>query len=155
MTQVEFHTGVADRVQFACRLLRKAYRQQAAVLVTADASTLDALDRELWTFAAHEFIPHCRIDVDAGAGADAGADSASRPLARRSPVWLSERCPAPPHPQIVVNLGAAMPHAPGEFSRVIEILDADPDAAAAGRARWRAYAALGLDVRHHPAGAPS
>jgi DNA polymerase-3 subunit chi len=145
MTQVEFHTGVVDRVHFVCRLLRKACRLQAAVLVTSDAATLDALDRELWTFAPHEFVPHCRVDA-------ATADSA---LARRSPVWLAERCPPAPHPKIVVNLGGAMPDAPGAFSRVIEILTADPDAARAGRARWRAYAALGLEVVHHPAGAAS
>ena len=145
MTQVEFHTGIADRVHFACRLLRKAYRQQAAVLVTADAATLAGLDRELWTFAAHEFVPHCRVDA-----ATAGAA-----VARHSPVWLAEKCPPAPHPKIVVNLGADMPASPGDFSRVIEVLAADTDAAQAGRARWRAYAALGLDVRHHPAGAAS
>ncbi len=145
MTQVEFHTGVADHVHFACRLLRKACRQQAAVLVTADAATLDALDRELWVFAAHEFVPHCRVDA-------ATADSA---LARRSPVWLAERCPPAPHPTIVVNMGAAMPDAPADFSRVIEILTTEADATRAGRVRWRAYAALGLEVVHHPAGAAS
>ena len=34
MPQVEFHTGVVEPMLFACRLLRKAYRQGARVAVT-------------------------------------------------------------------------------------------------------------------------
>jgi DNA polymerase-3 subunit chi len=143
MTQVEFHTGVADTVHFACRLLRKAHRQQAAVLVTAPAATLDALDRQLWTFAPHEFVPHCRIDRSGAA------------MQRLSPIWLSESSPPLPHPDIVVNIGSDMPDAPRDFSRVIEVLATDPQAAQAGRARWRAYVALGLAIEHHDAGAAS
>ena len=76
MTQVEFHTGVADTVHFACRLLRKAYRQGERLLVTAPAHTLEALDRALWTFAAQEFIPHRRM----------GADLPSPPVVKREQV---------------------------------------------------------------------
>mgnify|MGYP000514654703 CR=1 FL=1 len=36
-------------------------RNVAAVLVTAPAQVLQALDRELWVFAAHEFVPHLRV----------------------------------------------------------------------------------------------
>ncbi|MEN9627658.1 MAG: putative polymerase chi subunit HolC, partial [Pseudomonadota bacterium] len=43
--QVEFHTGVADERAFACRLLRKAYRQGVRVLVRAPSATLVRLDR--------------------------------------------------------------------------------------------------------------
>ena len=50
MTEVEFHTGVADPLGFACRLLRKAYRRGARVLVTAPPERLAQLDRLLWTF---------------------------------------------------------------------------------------------------------
>ena len=60
MPQVEFHSGVAQPLNFACRLLRKACRQRVPVLVSAPAPTLDALDRELWTFEALEFLPHRR-----------------------------------------------------------------------------------------------
>ena len=47
LTEVEFHTGVPDRVSFACRLLRKASRQGARVLVTAPEDILAELDRAL------------------------------------------------------------------------------------------------------------
>jgi len=145
MTQVEFHTGVADNVHFACRLLRKAYKQGQAVLVTAPAPVLEALDRALWTFAAHEFIPHRRMVADRPAPA----------VVAKTPIWLSEG-PAPtPCPPILVNLGAPMPATLDTFSRVIEVLATDPDEVRDGRARWRDYAARGLNIKHHSAGALS
>ena len=58
MTEVEFHTGVADPTAFACRLLRKACRAGVRVLVTASPAPLVALDRALWTFAERDFVPH-------------------------------------------------------------------------------------------------
>ena len=77
MTEVEFHTGVADAVSFTCRLLRKAYRAGARVLVTAPADMLAELDRALWTFEPHEFVPHVRMP------------GAAEALASRTPIWLS------------------------------------------------------------------
>jgi len=59
MNTVEFHHGMTDKLAYACRLLRKAYRSGAGVLVTGDASTLKALDRQLWVFDDQEFLP-CR-----------------------------------------------------------------------------------------------
>jgi DNA polymerase-3 subunit chi len=145
MTQVEFHTGVEDPVHFACRLLRKAYRQGERLLVTAPLPKLEALDRALWTFAAHEFIPHRRM----------GADMPPPAVVASTPIWLSEG-PAPaPCPPILVNLGAPMPTTLDAFSRVIELLSTDADEVRAGRARWRDYAARRLNIKHHTVGAPS
>lgn len=155
MTQVEFHTGIDDLVHFACRLLRKAYKQGQGeqgqggqgetLLVTAPAPLLEALDRALWTFSAHEFIPHRRI----------GVDMPSPGVVAKTPIWLSEG-PAPtPCPSILVNLGAPMPATLDAFSRVIELLATGPDELRAGRARWRDYAARGLEVKHHSVGAQS
>ena len=99
MTQVEFHTGVADTVHFACRLLRKAYRQGETLLVTAPAPKLEALDRALWTFARMNSFRTVRM----------GADMPPPAVVASTPIWLSEG-PAPtPCPPILVNLGAPMP----------------------------------------------
>lgn len=142
MTEVEFHTGVADSVGFACRLLRKACRQGARVLVTAPEATLRELDRALWTFEEREFVPHVRMP---GAAAD---------VAARTPVWLAgDVSPAPAGaPGVVVNLGAEAPADLGALQRLIEVVSADADAAARGRERWRAYKAAGLQIKHHAAG---
>ena len=137
---VEFHTGVADPLAFACRLLRKAYRRGARVLVTAPAAQLEALDRALWTFDERDFVPHLRLTGGAGAA-----------LAARTPIWLTDAAPPPGCPEVLVNLGAAAADELAPFTRVIEIVAADADAEQAGRARWREYRARGLAVTHHVA----
>ena len=145
MTEVEFHTGVADRAGFACRMLRKAYRQGARVLVTAPAELLAEVDRLLWTVDERDFVPHVRMPGAAAA------------LAARTPIWLAPQmlpvAAAPGAPQVVLNLGAAAPAALGNIQRLIEVVANDPDEADRGRSRWRAYKAAGLAVKHH--GAPA
>jgi DNA polymerase-3 subunit chi len=141
MPQVEFHSGVGDRLRFACRLLRKAHGQGAKLLVTAPAATLDALDRALWTFAANEFIPHVRLP--SGKAPDAKA--------ARTPIWLADDAPAGPCPPILVNLGAPARDDLSPFERIIEVLSTEPDDVRAGRERWRDYETRGCAIVHHPA----
>ena len=139
MNEVEFHTGVADKLGFACRLLRKAYRIGARVMVTGPAVVLAALDRELWTFEERDFVPHLRLPGGAAA------------LASRTPIWLVEGEAPAGAPDVLVNLGAAAPADLSRFSRVIEVLSTEPDDEQAGRQRWRDYKARGLMVTHHAA----
>jgi DNA polymerase-3 subunit chi len=137
MTEVEFHTGVADPLVYACRLLRKACRAGVRVLVTAPPATLAALDRALWTFDEREFVPHVR---QPGAGAS---------LAARTPIWLAQRGGLPDAPRVLVNLGADAPEDLASVDRLIEIVSGDADEADRGRSRWRAYKERGLAVVHH------
>lgn len=143
MTEVEFHTGVADAVDFACRLLRKAVRRGVRVRVMAPADTLGALDRALWTFDERDFVPHVRVP---------GATAAT---AARTPIWLVPTLQAAagdaPAPAVLLNLGADAPDELAGLDRLIEIVSADVDEAARGRSRWRAYKARGLGITHHPA----
>ncbi len=141
MTEVEFHTGVADPIGFACRLLRKACRQGAQVLVTAPEGVLRELDRQLWTFEERDFLPHVRMP-------------GARPeVVARTPVWLALDATPPGAPAVVVNLGAELPATPAALQRLIEIVSDEPADVERGRQRWRAYKAVGLDIRHHAAGA--
>ena len=141
MTEVEFHTGVADPLDFACRLLRKAVRQGARVLVTAPGETLGALDRLLWTFEERDFVPHVRVP---------GTSAATAAL---TPIWLATTTAAveglADMPGVLVNLDGEAPAAPQALRRLIEIVGAEPDAAERGRERWRAYKAAGLEIHHH------
>ena len=50
MTDIAFHTGIANPLDYACRLLRKAYRSGARVAVHGEPALLDRLDQALWTF---------------------------------------------------------------------------------------------------------
>ena len=137
MTEVEFHTGVADPVGFACRLLRKAARQGVPVQVTGSPDMLAALDRALWTFEERDFVPHVRMP---------GAVSA---VAQRTRIWLTPTLLENDAPRVLVNLDGAAPAGTQALDRVIEIVPAEPAAAAAGRERWRQYKARGLAIKHH------
>jgi len=139
--QVDFHTGVPAPLHFACRLLRKAWRQGMAVVVAAPPQTLGALDRELWTFEAQEFVPHLRLRP--GQALDAAL--------RRTPVWLCEAEPPQPAPAVLVLLGADPPGDPARFERIIEIVSGDADERQQARRRWRDYEARGWPLKHHPA----
>jgi DNA polymerase-3 subunit chi len=140
---VEFHTGVEDPLHFACRLLRKASRSGARVLVTAPPALLAALDEALWTFEALDFVPHVRVP---------GPQAA---LAPRTPIWLAAG-PLPDElqsdaPRLLLNLGAEPPSDPDSFQRVIELVGTEADQRAAGRARWRHYECWGVKPLHHSA----
>ena len=141
LIEVEFHTGVADRVGFACRLLRKASRQGARVLVTAPDEVLAELDLALWSFEERDFLPHVRMP---------GAKPA---VAARTPVWLARDAALAGAPRLVLNLGAEAPADVTALDRLIEVVSAEPDDAEQGRQRWRAYKAAGLEIKHHAAGA--
>ena len=143
--RVEFHTGLEDPVGFACRLLRKAVRTGARLTCTAPPATLEALDRALWTFDERDFVPHARLP------------GASATLIRRTPIWLAAdlallRAAEPGLAErVLVNLGTGVVVEPGVHARLIEIVGADSQAAAAGRERWRRYKAAGFEVHHHAA----
>ena len=143
MSEIEFHTGVADKLGFVCRLLRKAVARQARVVVHGDAPDLQRLDQLLWTFDPLAFVPHAVCDAPARDGA----------LVRHTPVWLCREPVQAPHHDVLVGLGPQT--APGfeTFTRVIEVVSAEPQDALAGRSRWKYYVARGYSIRHHEAGA--
>ena len=80
MTEIKFHFNVADSIDYACRLLRKATRQGAAVVVTGPLPVLLNLDRALWAFDPVEFLPHRLLQP--------GQDVPAR--LRGTRLWLSE-----------------------------------------------------------------
>lgn len=138
MPQVEFHTGVAEPLAFACRLLRKAYRQGAHVAVSAAHERLAEFDRLLWTFEERDFLPHVRVRASSAA------------VLARTPIWLLDADPpVAGGPAVLVNLGADAVEPWAALQRVIEVVGAHPDDAVPARQRWRAYQSLGWPVLHH------
>ncbi|MBI5258589.1 MAG: DNA polymerase III subunit chi [Burkholderiales bacterium] len=134
MTDVAFHTGIADKLGYTCRLLRKAWRQGACVVATGDAQLLSRLDTQLWVFEQEEFVPHARLR----------SGERVAPVMARTPIWLADDPGAVPGPTVLVNLGPDMAPAPQRFARVIEIVSDDPQDVHQGRQRWRQYLASGL-----------
>lgn len=137
MTEVKFHVNAADKLQYACRLLRKAVGTGAKVVVTGPAAQLGELDVMLWTFSPLDFIPHCR-----GASASPGVQS-------RTPVVLADSLQAVPHHQVLVNLGPSVPEGFERFERLIEVVGSGEDDLQQGRRRWKHYKDRGYAVAKH------
>jgi DNA polymerase III subunit chi len=129
--KVEFHSGVADKLDHACRLLRKTQAAGAQVVVGGDRALLDRLDVMLWTFDALSFVPHLRVR-----GERPGAAAA---VLERTPLWLADVPAACAPRDVLVNLGPEMVAGWEGFARVIEVLGRDEEDIAEGRQRWRAY----------------
>lgn len=140
MTDIEFRFNLADKVDYACRLLRKGVMQGGAQLVvTGDAATLDAIDAALWQVVASDFVAHCRADAQAH-------------VLQRSPVVLAAAADgALPHRSVLVNLADGVPPGFERFERLIELVSADEGERVAGRTRWRHYADRGYSIRHQDA----
>ena len=132
LAEVEFHTGLDDPLAHACKLLRKAVRQGSRVCVATPRP--DRLSARLWSQEAREFPAHARP----GSAASAWL---------RSPVWLVEdfhQAPVDDRPAVWVSLGAAPAVSLQGCERLVELVGAAPDEAAAGRARWKHYREHGL-----------
>jgi len=137
MTEVAFHFNVPDKLGYACRLLRKAAGSGAKVVVTGEADLLRALDTELWTFSALEFLPHCH------------AASADAQVLAASPIVLADAPRATPHQEVLVNLGTRIPDGFERFERLIEVVTQDDEDRQQARARWKHYADRGYAIKRH------
>lgn len=139
MTDIAFHFNAPDKLAYVCRLLRKAVGSGAKVVVVADSATLQALDTQLWTFAALEFVPHCR------------ADSPAEQL-QASPIVLTTDLNNPhnlPHQQVMVNLSSMVTSGFEDFERVIEVVSLDDQDRQNARTRWKQYAEQGYSITRH------
>ncbi|WP_290870722.1 DNA polymerase III subunit chi [Aquabacterium sp.] len=140
MGKVEFHHGVPDKLAYACRLLRKAYKAGAQVVVTGDATSLKALDRQLWTFDEQEFVPHVMST----------RSDELPPRLHGTPIWLStDPAQAPGERGVLVNIGQDIPAGMDRFPRVFDVVSSEPVDRQAGRQRWKQYAATGWQVEPH------
>ena len=140
MTEVEFHFNVGDKLDYSCRLLRKAHAGGAQLLVTADPVTLAQLDQMLWTLSATDFLPHCRSDAPPATLALSPIVLAASAL---EPV-LEGRAAG-----VLVNLGQDVPPGFESFERFIEIVSSAPDDRLAGRQRWNHYKQRGYALKAH------
>jgi len=132
VTGIEFRFNAADKVDYACRLLRKAVAAKGAQLVvTGDAVTLGAVDAALWQLSPTDFIAHCHAD-------------AQEAVLSRSPVVLaSPTAGTLPDRPVLINLAREVPVGFERFERLIELVGIDDGERQAGRVRWRHYADRG------------
>jgi DNA polymerase-3 subunit chi len=142
VTEISFRFNVGDRIDYACRYLRKAVALGSRAVATGPSAVLAQLDRALWTFEATEFVPHLLLR----------RGEAPAPRLAASPVWLLEEPAAAAHHEVLVNLGELPPPGFESFSRLIEIVATDDADRAAARLRWRHYQARGYTLQSHALG---
>ena len=136
MTEVAFHFNATDKLDYVCRLLRKAVAKGVRVAVTGELSVLQQFDRDLWTFSAVDFVPHCLVS-----GAPA--------VAATSPVVLCALPQESPHHEVLLNLGAGVPSGFERFDRVIEVVGTDDPDRSQSRMRWKYYVDRGYAITRH------
>jgi DNA polymerase-3 subunit chi len=139
MTEISFYFNVASRTTYACRLLRRAHRQGTAVAVSGPADALDEIDRELWSFAAAEFLPHSRIER---------AGEVPQAL-HATTIWLGENPIGAPLHSALLNLGPLPPPAFETFERLFEVVSLDEVDREAARDRLKTYKRRGYPIKLH------
>lgn len=136
MTRIEFHFNATERLQYACRLLRKAYGRGLRIGVVGSEAALHQLDAALWTFSEIDFLPHSTT-------AHAQDVQVASPIRLHiDPLQLSGM-------DVLVNLGDDVPQGFEKFERLIEIVAIDDHSRMTARQRWRHYTAQGYDLLQH------
>lgn len=143
MTRIAFHFNIAEPLSYLERLLRKAHRAGAQVVVLAEPSLTRALDLRLWEgVSAAEFLPHCLA-----ASASPVCQAASAVVLFDDPAALAAA--AFTGDAVLVNLLHPVPAPFAKFSRLLEMvstIEADREAA---RERWRLYKSQGYELTRH------
>ncbi len=135
--EVAFHFNVPDPLHYLCRLLRKVNQAGMSALVCVPPGLARELDQALWTFS-EEFIPHASWSAD-------------EVVRAHTPILIADHAAQWPGAQVLVNALALTDLPPGYegHERVVEIVGLDDEARLAARARWRAYAAQGHEIKRH------
>ncbi len=142
MTQVDFYVLKGDsddaRLRVACRIAEKAMLAEQHVFVrTATAAEARRLDELLWTFSDGSFVPHRIV---------AGGETEPLP----EPVLIGvDAAPAGARPDVLVNLCPEVPGNVGRYTRVAEVVDAEPERRRQGRERYRYYRDSGFTLATH------
>ena len=151
MTEIDFYSG-GDKLHTACRLVAKAVRKGLKVMIyTSDVSTVERLDKLLWTFSSTDFIPHCRAD-DKLADVTPVILSHDATKLTHDATKLTHDATKLTHDDVLFNLDAESPSFFSRFRRLIEITGTTPEDTQAARKRYRFYQDRGYEIRHHKLG---
>jgi len=135
MTRIDFYSNAESKLQVACQLVAKAFRERTPVVVYApDQNAARGFDKLLWTYQAIGFIPHCL---------------ANDALAPETSVVIVTDDTEPAHYGVLVNLHEESPPAFSRFERLIEVVGTDEDDRQRARGRFRFYRDRGYEIHHH------
>ena len=135
MTRIEFYvlpdSEQAGRARAACQLASKGWQHGLPVFIRCqDDQQCNELDELLWTFRAERFVPHELHGVD--------------PLA---PVVIGTEQPPALVQGLLINLSPTLSPHTDQFSRVIEIVNQQPELLTVCRDNFRLYRQRGYDPK--------
>jgi DNA polymerase-3 subunit chi len=136
VTEVAFHFGAPNKLEYAGRLLRKAVAKGARLTVLAAPAQVQHLDATLWATNPTDFLVHT-------------VDNGDTPHSRCPVVLTSNIHPALKGHAVLVNLTHAVPDEYAQFERVIEVVSLDDEDRAMARNRWKHYAQRGHTIQRH------
>jgi DNA polymerase-3 subunit chi len=135
MLRIEFYVlssaTPAERLRVACQLAGKAWRAGLPVFLRgADQHQCEELDALLWRYKGESFVPHGLHQDDPHAPVVIGQDQ--QPSAGQG---------------VLINLDPTLSPHVERFSRVIEIVNQEPDLLTACRENFRSYRQRGYDPK--------
>lgn len=136
MTDIAFHFGAPNKLEYVGRLLRKAVARGARLTVLAPPAQVQYLDASLWATAPTDFLVH---SVDEGQ-----APHGLCPVVLTSKVHSGLKSHG-----VLVNLTPTVPADFAQFERVIEVVSVDDDDRALARNRWKHYVQQGYEIQRH------
>ena len=148
MARIDFHSNIADKVAYSCRLIRKIMGSPVAelpmrnIVVVGDEAFLNQLDAQLWTFSSTEFLPHTWVKDDS---------------AIETPIVFAQDFDDQslehlPHGDVLIHAGTKAPRSietlASRFPRIVELVSTQEQNRLAGRERYKQYRDLGHELHN-------
>lgn len=134
MTEIKFFFNVDDKLNFACKWVKKACEDGRKLVVYApEGKAADSFDRRLWEFSQLSFVPHVK---------------ANHALAAEAPVIIASDDANLPHHEVLLNLADEPPPFFSRFEVLRELVSQDEEDRACARERIKFYKSRGFDVTH-------
>jgi DNA polymerase-3 subunit chi len=125
-----------ERLDFACKLIEKIYRNgQNCYVLTDTAEQAASMDKQLWTFRAGSFIPH---QISTGIVPELPQT-----------ILIGGHDVPESRQNILINLSHTVPALTSHTERILEILDNSEECKKAGRLRFRHYQEQGFEIVTH------
>ena len=139
MTAIDFYILSAQepqqRLDFACRLVEKAYRRRCKVYIHLDNDAeAKAFDELLWNYRENSFIPHGLV----------GSDD----LEENCPVYIGSGDQQAPHFDVLLNLATEIPATFARHKRLLEIVIQQDAVLAATRLHYKFYKERGYPINN-------
>ena len=137
MTEVAFHVGIEDRLDYACRLIRKALDSGSRVLVLVDDELIVPLDEALWIHEPTSFVSH------ALAGSPEAQSVHCAVVLAHDVTNIGGAWP------VLINMRCELPDVPPQCEKLIELVSGDEEDLILARQRWKSYVQRGCaPVKH-------